>query len=179
MATVDQLMNAPFRCPKCGSENTQRLKVVHAAGQTRTFGGGIATTGQVVAGLAQSSSALSRMASPPKYKGPDAGWIFTTGGARLWFAQGGCFVGLLAGGLLAVPLTVLSRSPDVGMLLIWVLGGGLALLGWSVGKSFWRRKHAQEIDRAQSEYERELRSWEMSQLCLRCGQLFEAESVEN
>lgn len=132
-----------FNCPRCQSENTQKLSMLHELGtsiiDTATVGGGVGSHGSLGVGAANttgtSQTKLAQKYAPPK-KEPVLGAFF------------GCaFLGLIASIFFS----------GVAFLIGAVLGVFAAYAGYKKNKE---------------EYPAKLRQWQSQFLCLRCENLF-------
>lgn len=140
--------NSIYRCPKCGSENTSALSVIHQGGTSSgtfsaaSFGleSGFVGTG----GTLKGSTVLAKQASPPRRPDMSAGEIILAiiGFFIVFFIVGGIAISYVA---FAVALLFLS------------------------GFVYLRYLHLQK---ATEKWKAEVAEWKKAWMCLRCGNRF-------
>lgn len=150
-------------CPKCHSNQTQSLAMVHMNGQqhvhTNSTAVGVAITGNGIGlgvgggptrGIHQTTTSV--LASPPaKIKVMDRKW-------------GASFLAALLGGVFL--LSVIGEY--------FVAIGNLLSLVWLVGMVVWFVNRSKMVKNYNSNiWPNEYARWERSWLCLQCGTAFE------
>jgi hypothetical protein len=156
----EQANAAGVICPRCGSEDTRRLSLVHAEGMT-SISGSVSTTGigassgGVGIGVSSSDvkgsqqSALSKLVAPPGAK--------TAGGGRVGAMILSWFV------LMVIQVTVLN----IPALIAWLIASVAAIAVYKVVPE----SDDERWNRVQLPKERSI--WERKFLCRRCGEVFE------
>jgi hypothetical protein len=163
--------HAAFQCPKCGSDETQRLAVLRDKSTTRTrilgIGGNTDWTFALGGGTVTQQSELARRLAPPKKPGlSDGGFGLKV---VILFLGTFCIASLSLSGLFHRPF----RLP---YFLVGLAGIGLAAF---MGRAAWRysREHRPMAEQRQREakatYENKLARWQRSFFCNRCGHIFE------
>lgn len=149
-------MDKKFNCPECGSDSTQKAKVLYESGtstSTTTMAGiGVGTGGKVGIGVGAgrgiSQSELAKKLSPPAKSGPIAFWLFLLISGMIFF-------------LFAIILFLIGHiGPGVYFMLLAV---GFGMPGY-IGLKKENDKQARYND----EYPR----WEQLWYCSRCGHIF-------
>lgn len=146
-------MEKKFNCPECGSDSTQKAKVLYESGtstSTATMAGiGVGTGGRVGvgvgAGRGSSQSELAKKLSPPAKPGSIAPWVFII--------------------ILAIIIFIIAiQIGDIGAGVFFILvAGGFGMLGY--------RGIKKEDDKGAS-YNDEYAKWERLWYCVRCGHTF-------
>jgi hypothetical protein len=153
-------------CPKCESEDVQRLAMIYQHGTATSVSTGstlgavgddLAVAGTVTSGKQQ--SLLAQQAAPPQPRG-NSGCLLITG------------ILLVAFGLLApfVTVTRMADNRDVSLLPVGivVIVVGIILLVLS------RARVRNNAEYNRTTYARLKERWDRTWLCLRCGSRFEA-----
>ena len=149
-------MDKKLNCPECGSDRTQKAKVLYESGtstSTTTMAGiGVGTGGKVGvgvgAGRGSSQSELAKKLSPPAKPGSIAFWVFS----------------LIVGIIFFLSATILFSTGQIGAGVFFMLGAGVyGMLGY--------RRIKKEYDKG-SRYNGEYAKWERLWCCSRCGHTF-------
>jgi hypothetical protein len=148
------------RCPRCGSDDTQKLSVIHArSSQTPASDD---TTGEGEGdntGLPANQTGLASEASPPDApKEPIVMFVVLLG------------LGIVAVGAVAFAANI-GNSLDRGLAFVGVViaGVGIAVIIGAI------RNHAQQAETRKSElaaYRKEMALWNRRYGCLRCGRIY-------
>jgi Na+/phosphate symporter len=149
-------MEEQFNCPRCGSDRTQKAKILYEAGASaiKVTTVGVDGVGVELAATAGSSQTeLSKNLSPPvKPKKSRAGWLLFTMG-------------------IVIILPALPDIPEIprgGVTLAYlVIGGGLMFLGGWLNK-----KSTETFKKADLRYQVDYPKWERLWFCNRCGHAF-------
>lgn len=137
-----------MQCPKCGSENCQRLSVVYRSGTSYSF----SSTGYG-SGYSNSTSELASLASPPQREKIDFFRSFLVLGFSLM---------MLMMGLRAI--THFDITTVFTGLVLGIMGGlGLLYLGSSVLK---------KIKYNMTQYHKDYQYWQNQWLCHKCGKIY-------
>lgn len=149
-----------YNCPKCKSENIQKLEITYKTGKSGLSGSsssvgvaasssgvGVGITGGTFSGTQQTD--LSQMVAPPKLKKKRPGCILT-------FSLLSGFAYILIG----------STALLIGLVII-----AIGIYYYIYGTRYNNNEYAEYADK--------LRVWERSYICLRCGQIFQKSYSDN
>lgn len=147
-------MQQDCTCSHCGSDNTQRLRLIYESGASEfefTSLGGAFTGNGASAGGAHSTGThrtrLSASAGPPRKASE----------ASIWLAMG------------ALALFLILVFPPWGLLLVLLASPALVWLGKRLTEGL--RHHNEKHWRPAFE------RWQRTFLCLRCGERFERDTL--
>jgi len=160
-------MEKQFNCPQCGSDRTQKARVLYESGTSASkmtmAGLGVAGGGKVGvgvgAGAGTSQTELAKKLSPP-VKPALVGRRFL---AWLLVAVGSFT--LFNGFLLLATTTLHHKSNGVGFL---IFGGICAFSGIFIFKSAGRKLKKRKV-----KYEEDYTKWERTWYCNRCGHIID------
>lgn len=152
-----------WKCPNCGSENFQRVSVIHESGRfsssstTETIGVGASYDGEGIGAAASSSSGFGtsdlsrRLAPPPEPRSNSGPWPL---------------FGFIGG--LLLPFLILGNSWGGA---IWgiILCFTFCIWGFKFGERIYKKQNEQ----AKRKYESEMLHWRASCFCFRCDHIFQ------
>lgn len=186
-----------WRCPKCRSENVQRLSVIYSEGTTSTrqgiIGLGLGGAGGAVGG-GTSSTIMAEGVAPPTTptapQPPDTADNSAGIGCLVFVLVG--FLALLTSGVIAMALSDHYPNASPGGLFLLVVGISVSLGVWASGSAARAYKQSQEAKRqpelaaynealstyneAMENYNESMAKWQRSYFCHRCGNVFELQS---
>jgi hypothetical protein len=136
-----------YQCPRCASADVQAFSVLHLAGISSTSAFGVDVAGDFGAIGGRTQSLLSIVASPPKKKNMNEGFIIGFVGCLLglffWFGASQCDAGNIGGAVFLIASVV--------SIFLGVIRSG--------SNSRWNRERFPSL----------YKDWQSSWLCKRCG----------
>lgn len=157
-------------CPDCGSDNCQRMQMVHDMGTSKSRGSGLGTGGvgleigtAITSLFGSSQSNLAAQCAPPKKDDTSASLVAQV----MWV-----LVAIV--GLCAALFSLVSVGDAERALGAWIVFGfGTVVLIFAVYMANGCVSEINEASRlAQENWERALAEWQKKFICLKCGQIW-------